>query len=346
MESNLTSVIKGIFPDTYVIAEAGLNHNGSIEIAREIIDIAARSGANAVKFQKRTVSQLAIKSVLEQEDIRFPSFGETYGEIREFLEFDLEQYRFLQEYATAKHLEFLVTPFDKYAIEFLRPLNLNGYKVASHSVRNVDFLSELAKESKPIIMSTGMSTLSEIDTAVEIWRANNVPFALLHCVSAYPTLDSDAQLRVISSLRERYQVSIGYSGHEMDSLTTLVAVSLGARIIERHVTINRNLEGFDHKLSLEEDELTILINSIRRIEKMMGSPDKALLPSELIAREKYNVSMVSRVSLKKGHVLDLDDITWKNPGTGIPSSEVQNYLGRVIAQDVPEDVLFSPDMFS
>lgn len=114
----------------------------------------------------------------------------------------------------------------------------------------------------------------------------------------------------------------------------------------RHVTINRNLEGFDHKLSLEEDELTILINSIRRIEKMMGSPDKALLPSELIAREKYNVSMVSRVSLKKGHVLDLDDITWKNPGTGIPSSEVQNYLGRVIAQDVPEDVLFSPDMFS
>jgi sialic acid synthase SpsE len=345
MNSRLTSVIKGTFPDTYVIAEAGLNHNGSIQLAKEIIDIAARSGADAVKFQKRTVSQLAIKSVLEQEDLRFPSFGKTYGEIREFLEFDLEQYRFLQEYATAQNLEFLVTPFDKDAIEFLRPLNLNGYKVASHSVRNVDFLSKLAKESRPIIMSTGMSTLSEIDTAVDIWRANKVPFCLLHCVSAYPTLDTDAQLRVIASLHERYKVSIGYSGHEMDSLTTLVAVSLGARIIERHVTISRNLEGFDHKLSLEEDELTALINNVRRIEKMMGSPDKTLLPAELIAREKYNVSMVSKTRLEKGHVLDLNDIAWKNPGTGIPSSEMQNYLGRVIAQDVPEDVLFSPDMF-
>lgn len=338
-------MVLGNLPNVYFIAEAGLNHNGSMVLARQIIEIAARAGADAVKFQKRTIGQLAIKSTLDQPDDRFPSFGRTYREIREHLEFNLDQYFELKEFALAQGLDFIVTPFDAQAIDFLKPLDLLGYKVASHSVRNIDFLEALGAERKPVIMSTGMSTLDEIDEAVKIWRKQSIPFALLHCVSSYPTNDQDAHLSVITTLKKRYQVAIGYSGHEKDDLPTLSSVVLGAKIIERHITVSRSLEGFDHGLSLEENQLYELINKIRRIETLLGSGEKQLLPSELVARNKYNVSMVSMRPLSVGHKLTRDDITWKNPGSGISRSELNNYLGKELNCSVEADVLLNPDMF-
>jgi len=195
-------------------------------------------------------------------------------------------------------------------------------------------------------MSTGMSTLAEIDFAVRVWQEHKIEYALLHCVSSYPTPDSDANIKVIETLKERYGVMIGYSGHELDDLATIVAVSRGARIVERHVTLDRNLNGFDHKLSLEEEELRSTIDKLRRIESLLGSSQKSLLPSELVAREKYNVSMVSRRKLSRGEILSVDDITWKNPGTGIARSKRDFYIGRVLAQDVDQDVLLLPEMFT
>ena len=345
MRSSFEEAVLGNLPNVYFIAEVGLNHNGSIKLARQIIEIAARAGADAVKFQKRTVSQLAVKDTLDQQDNRFPSFGRTYREIREHLEFNLDQYFELKDFALAHGLEFIVTPFDAEAISFLNPLDLLGYKVASHSVRNIDFLEALGDERKPVVMSTGMSTVEEIDEAVEVWRKRSIPFALLHCVSSYPTNDQDAHLRVIPTLKERYSVSIGYSGHEKDDLPTLSAVALGAKIIERHITVSRTLEGFDHRLSLDEKQLCELILKIRRVESLLGSREKNLLPCELIARNKYNVSMVSKRPLSVGHKLTQDDVTWKNPGTGISRNELNNYLGKELIRSVEADVLLNSNMF-
>lgn len=329
----------------YVIAEAGLNHNGDLDLALEIIEIAQRAGADAVKFQKRTIDLLAVKEVLDAEDLRFPFLGSTYREIREKLEFTLPQYIELKKHTESLNMDFIVTPFDEEAVKFLRPLNLKGYKVASHSLRNLDFLHRLARENKPIVMSTGMSTLQEIDEAVGVLSSYKIPFALLHCVSSYPTNDFDANLNVITTLQRRYQVPIGYSGHEMDDFATKLAVSMGAKIIERHVTVSRSLPGFDHKLSLEEHELRKLIDDINRILVIQGSHEKTLLDSELVARNKYNVSMVSRNSKRKGERLLLEDIVWKNPGTGIGRIQRDNYIGKRLLMDVPKDSLFLPEMF-
>lgn len=329
----------------YFIAEAGLNHNGNLNLAHEIIELSHRAGADAVKFQKRTVSQLAIKQVLDSEDSRFPFLGSTYREIRESLEFNFSEYVELKNHADSLNLDFLVTPFDIEAIEFLRPLNLEAFKVASHSVRNLDFLHSLANENKPIIMSTGMSTLHEIDAAIKVWQTHGIKYALLHCVSSYPTVDDDANLDVIKTLKKRYGVTVGYSGHEVDDLASIVAVSLGAKIVERHVTTDKKLNGFDHKLSLDEKELELTISKLRRVASLIGNPEKTLLTSELVAREKYNVSMVSKRDLLRGDILKIEDVTWKNPGTGIARSDRDLYIGKKLLQNVGEDCLLLPEMF-
>jgi sialic acid synthase SpsE len=331
--------------EVYFIAEAGLNHNGKIEIAHNLIDVACTAGAHAIKFQKRTISELATKEVLDTQDNRFPFLGKTYREIRENLEFSYDQYKELLEHAKSLDLDFIVTPFDIKAVEFLAPLNLDVYKIASHSVRNLDLIKRISETGKPIILSTGMSTIDEIDTAVDVINKSKVDLYLLHCVSSYPTEDKDINLRTINFLQDRYKVIVGYSGHEIDDLASTISVALGSRIIERHITLNRNLEGFDHKLSLEPEELKILIEKIRRIEQILGSSEKKLLSSELIARNKYNVSMVSLRSIKKGALLLEQDITWKNPGTGISRAHRDEYLGRHVLADIEPDILLRPEMF-
>jgi sialic acid synthase SpsE len=331
--------------DVYVIAEIGLNHNGSLELAKSIIDIAYKSGVNAVKLQKRTVSRLAVKEILDAADLRFPSLGNTYGEIRRRLEFSFDQYLELKNYAENLNLDFLVTPFDEDAVDFLEPLQLMGYKLASHSVRNLDLLNYVAKKQRPTILSTGMSTLEEIDDAVQIFRLNECPLSLLHCVSSYPTESRHLNLDVIKMLEKRYGLVVGYSGHEKSQIATLVAVALGAQIIERHVTTSHNLEGFDHKLSLTESQLVELVKNIREIEIIRGSNKKVLQDCELVARHKYDVSMVSKTNITKGTMLTEAHITWKNPGTGIPRRNRDLYVGRRVNQDIPRDVLFNNEMF-
>ena len=330
----------------YFIAEIGLNHNGDIQIAKKLIDSASQAGADAVKFQKRTVSELAVKSVLSAKDDRFPNFGSTYGEIREHLEFTLDQYIELKKYSERLGLEFLVTPFDLEALKFLAPLSLSGYKIASHSLTNLDLVKAIAQEGKPVIMSTGMSHLEEISAAVELVLENNSELCLLHCVSSYPTPDEDCNLSVITFLRDKYQVPVGYSGHERGWIPTLLAVQIGARVVERHITLDTSMEGFDHKLSLDPENLRELIKQIRNVGVIMGKGEKILLPIENIAREKYNVSMVTARALPKGQVLSPMDICWKNPGTGIPRKNMLDYIGRELQVSVEADELLLPEMFN
>ena len=326
-----------------IIGEVGLNHNGDLNMAKRLIDVAAKTGCDCVKFQKRTVSQLAIKSVLDDRDDRFPSFGKTYRQIREHLEFDESQYKNLVNYTREKGLIFLCTAFDIPAVEFLEQFEVPAFKVASHSLTNLALLQKLSKIKKPVIMSTGMCDFTEVDRAVGILRSSNVPLILLHCVSSYPQSPEESNLEIIKVLRERYKVPVGYSGHEIGMLPTLISVGLGAVVVERHITLDAALEGFDHKLSMTPEELKALVIKIRLVEAMLGVRTKAVSAQEQITRDKYHVSMVAARYIKAGEVITEDMITFKNPGTGLPPSKMDNILNRRSKIAIQGDTLISLD---
>lgn len=329
----------------YFIAEIGLNHNGSLEIAKELIEVAYRSKVDAVKFQKRDVDLLATKTVLNQFDDRFPEFGSTYGDIRRHLEFSIDELIHLKEIAESKGLDFFVTPFDIKSLEEIDKLNLEIIKIASHSVTNLDLLYEISERKVNTILSTGMCNLDEIDEALRILKPVRDRLILLHCVSSYPTENINANLNVIDTLRERYKLPIGYSGHEVDTLPTLMAISKGACVIERHITLNKNMIGFDHKLSLDENDLRLLINEVNRYMEILGSGEKKLNEYEMVTREKYRVSMVSKRYLPKDSRLTIEDIIWKNPGTGIGRRDIDKYVGKVLKNDIQEDSLIKREDF-
>ena len=330
----------------YIIAEAGLNHNGSLDLAMKLIDIASQSEVDAVKFQKRTISELAIEKELNKKDERFPSFGNTYGEIRTFLEFNLEEYISLKKYSEELGLDFIVTPFDIKAVDFLEKINLQIYKLASHSITNLDLLHKVASLNKTTILSTGMSEIEDIDKAVEIFKNyKNEKLSLLHCISAYPTPLHECNLSMINFYKKRYKIKIGYSGHEIGYLPSLTAASLGADIIERHHTIDKKMEGFDHKLSLEPNELKEMTLSIRSINKILGHPDKSISETEMITKKKYNVSMVSNQFIKKGEIINKSQISYKNPGTGILPKFENDILGKETNVDIEKDTLIKYEMF-
>jgi sialic acid synthase SpsE len=329
----------------YIIAEAGLNHNGSMGVAKKLIDVASIAGVDAVKFQKRTVDVLAIEEVLDAEDNRFPEFGNTYREIREFLEFDLEEYKQLKRYSEDKGLDFMVTAFDIEAVDFLKQVDVDKIKLASHSLTNYDLLEYLAEQNKETILSTGMAELEEIDRAVDIFVAKGAPLSLMHCVSAYPTPLDECNIKMMDVLRQRYSLPTGYSGHELGYLPTLVAASKGAQLIERHYTLDKSMVGFDHKISLEPDELISMVKHVRDIEKINGEGTKKVSDTEWITRKKYHVSMVSLCNIQKGTMLTKEMVTYRNPGTGIPSKDANKILGKVAVSDIVEDQLLSFEMF-
>jgi sialic acid synthase SpsE len=341
---NTSTSIK-LSKECYVIAEAGLNHNGSLEIAKKLIDVAAIAGTDAVKFQKRTVEKLAIESALNAKDDRFPEFGKTYREIREHLEFTLDQYRELKQHTESRGLDFMVTAFDTDAVDFLEELDLDFYKVASHSLTNFELLHYLARLRKPTVLSTGMAELEEIDQAVEIFRHHDAPLSLMHCVSAYPTPLAECNLAMMAVLRERYDLDIGYSGHEFGYLPTLIAVTMGAQLVERHYTIDKMMTGFDHKISLSSDELIAMVRDIRNVPKIQGNGKKKVSETEWVTRRKYHVSMTSAKAIPLDTILDDTMITWRNPGTGISSKMAHIVIGKRAKHNIPANELLSIDMF-
>lgn len=329
----------------YVIAEAGLNHNGSIKVAKKLIDLASDSGADSVKFQKRTVKNLAIKSTLDAVDERFPEFGSTYREIREFLEFDLDQYKILKKYTKDKGLDFICTCFDIEAAKFLEELEVDAYKLASHSATDIDLIEYMAKTGKKTILSTGMTDLDEINTAVQIFKKYDSPLVLLHCVSSYPTPLDECNLSMINVLKKQFDLPVGYSGHELGYLPSIAAASMGAVAIERHYTLDKTMVGFDHKMSLSPKELIEMIENIRNIQSIKGNGQKYVSETEWITRHKYHVSMASSINIRAGTALTEDMFTYRNPGTGLPPKSAKKVLGKKAIHDIPADELLSLEMF-
>jgi len=268
----------------YVIGEIGLNHNGSVELAKKLIDVAADAGAQAVKFQKRTPDISTpehMKSVLRETP-----WGEmTYLEYRYRVEFDREQYIEIGDHATLRGLDWFASPWDVPAVEFLEELNVVAHKVASASVTDLDLLAALAATGKPVILSTGMSTMQQIDAAVEVLGTDNL--VILHATSTYPLPPEEANIRMIPTLRAAYPgIPIGYSGHERGLQISLAAIALGATAVERHITLDRAMWGSDHAASLEPTGFEHLVRDIRVIEQAMGDGVKQVFPGELAPMAK------------------------------------------------------------
>ena len=331
---------------TYIISEIGLNHNGSINLALEMIKKSKESGADAVKFQKRNVNTLATKDILDANDDRFPEFGSTYGEIRKHLEFDKSEYIKLKKYSEGLGLDFFVTAFDTQSVDFLLDIGCKTIKIASHSLTNISLLKYIKSKFNRYFISTGMGSEEDIEIAVRLLQnESNVTF--FHCVSSYPSKDEHANLSILRSLIIKYpEVSWGYSGHELDWLATTTAVAIGANSIERHFTSSRTLVGFDHKISLEPSMFQSMVNDIRRIESIVGERTKRdLFEYEKATKNKYQVSMISKRDINAGEILTDLDICWKNPGTGIMPKDSSIVLNKILKCDIKKDTLIKVDFF-
>ena len=268
-----------------VIAEIGINHNGDIDVAKKLIDIAVRTGCDVVKFQKRTVEKVYSKDVLDSP--RESHWGTTTREQKLGLEFGKKEYDIINSYTKEKGIEWYASAWDLDSQLFLRNYNLKHNKIASAMLTNSELLNAVAEEKKYTFISTGMSSIDQISNAVEIFRKHSCPFELMHCNSSYPMNPSEANLRCIKNLREKFKCDVGYSGHEsMGYLICATAVILGATSIERHITIDRSMYGSDQAASLEEKGLARMVRDIRLIDIILGDGIKKIWPSEIPVMKK------------------------------------------------------------
>ncbi len=314
----------------FIIAEAGVNHNGDFVKAKQLVDIAVMSGANAVKFQTFCTDQLVTgESSKAQYQIETTGINENQYEMLSKLELSFEQQRELKAYCDNKGIIFLSTPFDEKSFEFLQTLDLPAYKISSTDTNNYLFIKKIAKTQKPIVLSTGMSTFSEIEEAVHtIRREGNQQIGLLHCTSSYPTPPNECNLKVIQTFATCFDVIVGYSDHTANIGAGPFTVPLGAKIIEKHFTIDKKLEGPDHKASLDPNELKEYICQIRLVEQMMGSTEKQLTHREHDTRAKLQKKLFVNETIASGEVIRESVLTGRRSDKGIPVKYASMFIGK------------------
>lgn len=269
---------------TFITAEIGINHNGDLDLAKKLIDTAVTAGCDAVKFRKRTIEESYTEAYLNKAEES--PWGHTRRARAEALEFGKEEYDDIDAYCKKKGIIWYASAYDTTAEAFLQQYNLKYKKIASAMLTNEDLLEMVAKEGQYTFIATGMSTYEEIDRAVEIFRKYDCPFELMHCISTYPMVSMDANLRMIPALRERYGCKVGYSGHEIGTLVSTCAVAMGATSVERHITLNKTMYGSEQKASVDPMELWQLVKNIRETEMIMGTGEKVLSEAELELRKK------------------------------------------------------------
>lgn len=324
---------------TLIIAEAGVNHNGSLDLAKKLVDVAKASGADIVKFQtfisENAVSKMAQKADYQKQET--PS-GESQLEMVKKLELKFNEFVELKKYCTEKDIEFLSTAFDFESIDFLAGLGMSLWKIPSGEITNLPYLIKIARLGQPIILSTGMCTMGEIHLAITILKEHGAgEITLLHCTTEYPAPFRDVNLRALSSIKEEFGVKVGYSDHTSGIEVAIAAVAIGAEVIEKHFTLDRNMEGPDHKASLEPEELKAMVEAIRNIEQALGDGIKKPAESEkkniIIARK----SIIARKNIKAGEVLSEENLTVKRPGDGISPMKWFEVLGTKAKRDFKED---------
>jgi sialic acid synthase len=320
--------------DCYVIAEIGHNHQGSVEKAKELIQAAVECGVDAVKFQKRHNRRLFTRALFDAPYDNENSFGATYGEHREALELPPEAWRELHDYAGELGVTLIATAFDEESADFLAGLGLPAFKIASGDLANTPLLRHVAAFGKPMILSLGGATLDDVDRALDTVLPDNEQVCLLQCTAAYPAEVEELNLRVIETLRERYpELVIGLSDHHNGIAMSLVAYMLGARVIEKHFTLNHAWKGTDHAFSLMPDGMRRLVRDLRRAPVALGDGVKQPMPSERRALEKMGKKLVAARDLEAGQVLGEGDLVARSPADGgLPPYELENLLGRRLAR--------------
>ena len=331
----------------YVIAEIGHNHQGSLDKARELFHEAKLAGAHAVKLQKRDNKGLYTRAAYNKSYDNENSFGATYGEHREFLEFGLSEYLALQKYAKELDIDFFATAFDMSSADFLQALDAPAFKIASGDLKSVPLLRHVASFGKPVIVSTGGAEIDDVQRAYDTVMPINPQLAILQCTAGYPAAFEELDLGVISTYRERFpDAVIGFSSHDNGIAMPVAAYVLGARIVEKHFTLNRAMKGTDHAFSLEPVGLRKMVRDLERTHKAMGDGAKKVHESERAPIIKMGKSLVVAHNLPKGHTLGRDDIVMKSPGGGIPPFKLEQVIGRVTLTPLYEDDFLSFEVLS
>ncbi len=329
-----------------VIAEAGVNHNGDFEKAKKLIDVASDAGVDFVKFQTFQAEKLVTKSA-DRADYQNQNTGDddSQFEMLKKLELSTEQHHKLIDYCQEKDIQFFSTGFDLDSLEFLHKLGLKLAKIPSGEITNLPYLQKIAQLFDEVILSTGMADMEEIQSAIKILFDNGLKkenLTILHCNTEYPTPMEDVNLKAMLYIQNELGVKVGYSDHTLGIEVPIAAVALGATVIEKHFTLNRNLPGPDHKASLEPDELKAMISGIRNIEKAItGSGIKEPSPSELKNKPIARKSIVAKSNIKKGELFSADNLTIKRPGTGISPMKWNEVVGQTAQKDFHVDELIT-----
>ncbi len=323
----------------FVIAEAGVNHNGNIEIAKQLIDAASEAGADAVKFQTFQADSLVCRTAKKAEyQLETTDRTETQYDMLKKLELTPQMHRELIEHCLKKNIMFLSTPFDLESIKLLSELGMQIYKIPSGEITNLPYLREIAKQQKKIILSTGMSSMDEVKAAVNVLKNNGTEdITLLHCNTQYPTPISDVNLLAMVKMREETGLPVGYSDHTQGIEVPIAAAALGAEVIEKHFTLDRKMEGPDHKASLEPQELMQMVVGIRKIESALGSKIKQVSESEMTNVAIVRKSIVAAANIKRGEKYTEKNITTKRPATGISPMLWDEIIGKTADRDYKVD---------
>ncbi len=309
----------------FIIAEAGSNHNGDINQAKKLVDIAVEAGVDAVKFQTFTGDKLFAKS--------HPA-----NEIVKKYEFKLEWHREIKEYCDNKGIMFITTPFQKDAVDLLEELGVEAYKVASGDMNYYSLLDYISSTGKPVILATGMAYMDEVKEAVNrIKQGKTQEIAVLHCISNYPPKDEDINLNVLKTMNEELDIPIGFSDHSMGITVPVAAVAMGAKIIEKHFTISRGLEGMDHFYALEPQELKQMVDEIRKVEKAIGNGAKAPVKAEYAERHYARRGIIAAYNLKTGDIIEEKHLDHVRPLNGIDSKYYKEIIGRKVNKDLEKD---------
>lgn len=331
----------------FIIAEAGVNHNGDPALARRLVDAAAQAGADAVKFQTfktdKLMSQLAPKADYQKAATN-PS--ESQADMIRRLELPYGAFHDLFDYCRQRGVLILSTPFDEESADFLDELGVPAFKLPSGELTNIPFITHVARKKKPLFVSTGMSWLGEVETCVRsIRETGNPEIVLLHCVSSYPAAPQDTNLRAMETMRQAFGVPVGYSDHTLGIEVPLAAAALGACVIEKHFTLDRSLPGPDHQASVEPGELTAMVRGIRIVESALGHGRKEPAASETDAARAARRSLVAACDIAAGTVLTAEMVAVKRPGTGLPPAMRPYVIGRRIMTDVARDELITLEIF-
>ena len=329
-----------------IIAEAGVNHNGSLDIAKKLIDKAVEAGVDIIKFQtfksEKLVSKAARQAEYQQRNIGKKDEGQLA--MLKKLELSETDHEELIAYCREKGIRFFSTAFDMDSIEYLHSLNLDLWKIPSGEVTNYPYLRKIAQYHEPVILSTGMCELSDIDAAVRVlveFGVKKEQITILHCNTEYPTPYEDVNLRAMLEIRDRFGVNVGYSDHTNGIEVPVAAVAMGATVIEKHFTLDKNMEGPDHKASLEPDELKAMVRAIRNIEKSLGSGHKSISESEKKNIEIARKSIVAACPIKKGEMFTEDNLTVKRPGNGISPMRWNEVVGKIAIKDFEEEEMIA-----